>query len=419
MCAIYDATLGTECSRNRDCSGGEVCLVGPTSDESLSAHCEAPLGRRAGGPALRPSADFCDTGCANGFCLQDGVCSTLCRADADCPAGWLCFQDTLESGQAYGYCVNLTLCDRGRGRLPRRRGVHDLRDSRRVTPCSASVSTPPGAGEVGAACRSSDACRSGSVFRSVCSGALRCGFGLPGPVHRAWRVRLRASAAARPRRPPSASSTSVRAIATPIVTPDSCALSASTVTPRRPRVRRAPAPARSGHRLAAALAIATRTPAWWTSVPRPVPRTRIVRTDSPAIVPPFSDTPRPRACPWGAHRPRWMRPARRPPRRTWTPGHRSDASLRGDATGRSSRSGGQAAADPGRRWWRARRRRHGPVGSGPIPGESPTGAVRRTGEAGGAGVCSRPPRRWASARPGSHSSDSSLPSAASRRRRSV
>ncbi len=180
MCAIYDAGLGTECSRNRDCSGGEVCLVGPTSNESLSAHCEAPLGAGRAGQRCNPAADFCDTGCANGFCLQDGLCSALCRADADCPAGWLCFQETLESGQDYGYCVDLTLCDADVDACPAGQ-VCTVSEQPSGDALFRICVDPAGAGDVGDPCRSADTCRNGLCVDGQCTAPCDAAADCPAP----------------------------------------------------------------------------------------------------------------------------------------------------------------------------------------------------------------------------------------------
>lgn len=180
ICSMYGGALGGACERDADCGGGEVCIVQPDSDESLAVACGPPLGRGRAGQACNADADFCDSGCANGLCLADGTCSTLCRADADCPRGWLCFRDALDGGQTYGYCLDVTVC------------TDDVDDCPVDQVCTISETPagdglfrlcidPPGAGDVGAACRAGDACRSGLCFGGVCSGACDTDADCPAP----------------------------------------------------------------------------------------------------------------------------------------------------------------------------------------------------------------------------------------------
>ena len=181
ICAIYDAQLGDACQRNGDCGGGEVCMVGPSSDETLGIRCGAPLGNGRVGQRCDPDAEYCETGCANGFCLASGVCSTLCHADGDCPNGWLCFADEIEGGQAYGYCVNLTLCDDNVGVCPAGEvcTVSERPSGDALFRICADVS---GAGVVGDACRGGETCETGLCIDGLCTAPCDSPADCPAPL---------------------------------------------------------------------------------------------------------------------------------------------------------------------------------------------------------------------------------------------
>jgi Cys-rich repeat protein len=180
ICSMYGGDLGGPCARDADCGGGEVCIAQPDSDESMAIRCGPPLGRARAGQACDPSADFCDAGCANGLCLPDGICSTQCRADGDCPRGWLCFRDELGNGQTYGYCLDVTTCTDDIDACPAGE-VCTISENPAGDGLFRICVEPPGAGEVGAACRSGDACRSGLCFGGVCSGACDADSDCPAP----------------------------------------------------------------------------------------------------------------------------------------------------------------------------------------------------------------------------------------------
>jgi len=74
------------CRRQGDCPAGEVCRpeLNPRST-GLDGRCGT-----AGSGAATGAECLLDTGCANGFCADEGACSAFCCADEDCPADLVC-----------------------------------------------------------------------------------------------------------------------------------------------------------------------------------------------------------------------------------------------------------------------------------------------------------------------------------------
>ncbi len=112
ICAMYPANRGGVCARDADCGGGEVCILGASSDDTVEPRCGPTLGRGRAGQRCDVEAGVCDNGCRNGLCLNDNLCSSVCRGDADCPVDWTCLpQAGVDGGPGYGLCVNVRTCE--------------------------------------------------------------------------------------------------------------------------------------------------------------------------------------------------------------------------------------------------------------------------------------------------------------------
>ncbi|MGC9043132.1 MAG: hypothetical protein ACP5KG_04675 [Myxococcota bacterium] len=113
------AGSGKECNGDKDCSNGEVCkMFGfDAINNKIYSYCSAPTEKGAGfgGDCTVCNTDeACHEGCiekpcANDLCLNNGKCSSLCKSNADCPAGYACYESYLGSGVLYqGICIPMT-----------------------------------------------------------------------------------------------------------------------------------------------------------------------------------------------------------------------------------------------------------------------------------------------------------------------
>jgi hypothetical protein len=169
LCAIYRADRGNACTRDADCGGGEVCILGGTSGGAIAPYCGAALGHGRAGQACNAQGEFCDNGCNNGMCLNGGVCSSLCRDDRDCPASWSCIpQPGEDGGPAYGLCLDVVTCESdvdecpdGQVCVPTRHPV----ENRVLRLCVDSA----GRGQVGDACDDPDTCAGALCVSGRCS----------------------------------------------------------------------------------------------------------------------------------------------------------------------------------------------------------------------------------------------------------
>jgi hypothetical protein len=167
VCTIYDPALGADCERTPDCAGGEVCQVLARSDESVAVQCSAPLGVARPGQRCDPDADYCDNGCANGLCLENGTCSAVCRTDADCPVDLICAPQQLPGPVNYRTCAAIDLCeddidDCGAGAVCL--VTEHPSEQRPLRYCA------PSEGDgVGESCRNADTCAGGLCLDGLCT----------------------------------------------------------------------------------------------------------------------------------------------------------------------------------------------------------------------------------------------------------
>ena len=107
---------GKACNGDKDCSNGEVCKMFGFDAKSnkVITLCAAPTENGAGfnEDCVSCSTDeTCHEGCiekpcGNDLCLTNGKCSSLCKTNADCPAGYACYEAWLGLGELYqGICV--------------------------------------------------------------------------------------------------------------------------------------------------------------------------------------------------------------------------------------------------------------------------------------------------------------------------
>ncbi|GEM_PF-2849024 len=146
----------TECTKNSDCKAGQMCTFDPMSGKSF---CTTTGGGMNG--------DACTDGsqCASGVCLNE-ACADLCAQEADCPAGFTC---TSQSVQTANGSVDISAC------------------TKEVTPCLATADCPNGLvcvynlndgfecqmptgnGDVGDACAMNTDCQSNLCVDNLCS----------------------------------------------------------------------------------------------------------------------------------------------------------------------------------------------------------------------------------------------------------
>lgn len=112
---------GRECNGDKDCSNGEVCRMTGFDDKSgrVISLCTEPTKDDAGknGAGFNEDCVACSTDeichegcidkpCANDLCLNNGKCSSLCKTNSDCPAGYACYEAYLGLGNLYqGICI--------------------------------------------------------------------------------------------------------------------------------------------------------------------------------------------------------------------------------------------------------------------------------------------------------------------------
>ncbi len=115
---------GKECNGDKDCSNGEVCKMTGFDDKNhkIISVCSVPTKDSAGQPGAGFDGDciFCsadeichegciDKPCANDLCLNNGKCSSICKTNSDCPAGYACYESFLGLGTLYqGICIPIT-----------------------------------------------------------------------------------------------------------------------------------------------------------------------------------------------------------------------------------------------------------------------------------------------------------------------
>jgi hypothetical protein len=81
------------------------------------SYCSAPT---EGGAGFNGDCVVCSTDeacheacvekpCANDLCLNNGKCSSICKTNSDCPAGYACYESWLGLGNLYqGICIPMT-----------------------------------------------------------------------------------------------------------------------------------------------------------------------------------------------------------------------------------------------------------------------------------------------------------------------
>lgn len=179
VCSLYAPDRDGPCARDADCAHGQVCGLYPGSDlADIAARCSDPVGAAHPGEPCRPVPDACGNGCANNLCANPGVCSALCVADADCPAGTICFPAPFEFG-VFPVCQAIVLCDDAVSTCPDGQTCvafpHPV-DPRFVRACGET----PGRSPDGAGCGNGDTCAGGLCRNGrcthVCDSDADCGF---------------------------------------------------------------------------------------------------------------------------------------------------------------------------------------------------------------------------------------------------
>ncbi len=165
--AIYGLDLGEDCEANRDCEGGEVCILGLQSDEESRATCAPPLGDVPPGGRCDGGADFCDSGCANGLCGRDGRCSALCRDAADCPGDQTCLPQDVGDGVFVSFCLDLHLCEDDIDDCPA--GEACVITAHPEGDRAIRICTDAGERALGEACNANDECAGALCFGGRCS----------------------------------------------------------------------------------------------------------------------------------------------------------------------------------------------------------------------------------------------------------
>jgi hypothetical protein len=179
VCSLYAPDRDGPCARDADCAHGQVCGLYPGSVlANIEARCSDPVGAAHPGEPCRPVPDACGNGCANNLCANPGVCSALCGADADCPAGTICFPAPFEFG-VFPVCQAIVLCEDAVSTCPDGQTCvafpHPV-DPRFVRACGDT----PGQSPDGAGCGNGDACAGGLCRNGrcthVCDSDADCGF---------------------------------------------------------------------------------------------------------------------------------------------------------------------------------------------------------------------------------------------------
>lgn len=113
MCIWMEGSLD-DCGGNADCPAGEICSYNlPPESDTVDKMCTLwdcdPVADGCAGPG-----EACGQGmdpCFTGLCLvsqgsDEGWCSALCDAHADCPEGMICGMLGVSETQSTGACVN-------------------------------------------------------------------------------------------------------------------------------------------------------------------------------------------------------------------------------------------------------------------------------------------------------------------------
>lgn len=165
--ALYAANLGRLCERDADCVAGEACIYQVESDDDFDTRCGPRLGNAGVGQRCDSDRDFCDTGCAGGYCLGDDICSGVCRDDNDCPGDLTCLPQDTGGGNIVRFCLNLRLCEARVDQCPNGQACVVTRhpqEARALRICVDGGDSP-----VGRPCRASDECQGALCYAGVCT----------------------------------------------------------------------------------------------------------------------------------------------------------------------------------------------------------------------------------------------------------